>query len=53
MAHFLSPVFEALDDTPLDPVVVMGFKVEIVVSVCFLSEHRSEDSEALSLHLSI
>ena len=33
MAHFLSPLFEALDDTSLDPGVVVGFKVEIVVSV--------------------
>ena len=40
MAHFLSPVFEARDDTSLDPGVVVGFNVEIVVSVCFLSEHR-------------
>ena len=53
MAHFLSLVFEARDDTSLDPGVVVGFNVEIVVSVCFLSEHRSEDSGALPLHLNI
>ena len=31
----------------------MGIKVEIVVDVCFLREHRSEDSGALSFHLNI
>ena len=53
MTHFLSPVSEALDDTSLDPGVVVGFKVEIVVGMCLLSEHRSEDGGVLSLHLNI
>ena len=53
MTHFLSPVFEALDNTSLDPGVVVGLEVEIVVSVCPLPEHRSVDSGALSLHLDI
>ena len=52
MVHFLSPVFEALDDTSLDPGVVVGFKVEIVVGVCLLSEHKSEDGGALSTRTS-
>ena len=53
MTHFLSPVSEALDDTSLDPGVVVGFKVEIVVGMCLLSEHRSEDGGVLSLHLNM
>ena len=44
MTHFLSPVSEALD-----PGVVVGLIFKIVVGVCLLSEHRSEDGGALSL----
>ena len=33
--------------------MVVGFKVEIVVGVCLISEHRSEDGGALSLYMNI
>ena len=52
MTH-LSPASEALDNTSVHSEMVVGLKVEIEVSVCLLSEHRSEDSGALSLHLNI
>ena len=55
MTHdtILSPVFEANDDPSLDPRVVVGLEVEIVVSVCPLPEHHNVDSDALFLHLDI
>ena len=53
MTHFLSPVFEALDDPSFDPRVVVRLEVEIVVSVCPLPKQRCVDSGALSLDLDI
>ena len=48
MTHFLSPASEALD-----PGMVVGLIFKIVVGVCLLSEHRSEDGGALSLYTNI
>ena len=53
MTNFLSPASEALDDASLHSGVVVGLKVEIVVGMCLLSEHRSEDGGALSFHHNI
>ena len=47
MTNFLSPASEALDDASLHSGVVVGLKAEIVVGMCLLSEHRSENGGTL------
>ena len=53
MTHFLSPAFEALEDTSLHSGMVVGLKADIVVGVGLLPGHKHEDSGTLSLHQDI
>ena len=53
MTSLFSSALETLDDASPPSGVVMGLKVEIVVGMCLLSGHGSEDSGGLSLHQNI